>query len=224
MPAPETSIDILTKAILKLRANPFEARFSESMTGFIESLGPEMPFIQRLAFANPWLFKGMIVGIYESSPAGNAMVRTTIAPTIIQAGIKDNVIPTLATATINFRLLPGDKAEAVISKIKEVIADDRVKVTVFGNGFSEASEVTSMNSGGYRKIEKAIKTSYPDLLTSPFLMIGATDSRYFGEVSPNIIKFSPMIDPIGFHGIDERVSLESYKTALWFYEQLIRLN
>lgn len=222
MPAPETAIDVLTKAIVKLRANPFEARFSESMTGFIESLGPEMPFVQRLAFANPWMFKSMIVGIYESSPGGNAMVRTTIAPTIIQAGIKDNVIPTLAKATINFRLLPGDKAEAVMSKVKEIIADDRVKVSVLEGAFSEASAVTPMNSEGYRKIEKAIKTSYRDLLTSPFLMIGATDSRYFGEVSPNIIKFSPMIDPIGFHGIDERVSLESYKTALWFYEQLLK--
>lgn len=221
MPAPETAIDILTKAIVRLRANPFEARFSESMSGFIESLGPEMPFVQRMAFANPWLFKGMIVGIYESSAGGNAMVRTTVAPTIIQAGIKDNVIPTLATATINFRLLPGDKGEAVINKVKEIIADDRVKVSVYGNGFSEASAVTPMNSSGYQRIEKAIKSSYADLLTSPFLMIGATDSRYFDEVSSNIIKFSPMIDPIGFHGIDERVSLESYKTALWFYEQLL---
>jgi carboxypeptidase PM20D1 len=53
-------------------------------------------------------------------------------------------------------------------------------------------------------------------------MLGATDSRHFGEVSDNIVKFSPMIDPIGFHGIDERVSLESYQTALWFYEQLLK--
>lgn len=220
MPARETAIDILTSAIVRLRANPFEAHFSESMSGFIESLGPEMPFVQRLAFANPWLFRGMIVGIYESSAGGNAMVRTTVAPTILQAGMKDNVIPTLATATINFRLLPGDKVEAVINKVKEIIADDRITINVFG-GFSEASAVTPMNSTGYKQIEKAIKTSYADLLTSPFLMIGATDSRYFGEVSPNIIKFSPMIDPIGFHGIDERVSLESFKTALWFYEQLL---
>lgn len=220
MPARETAIDILTSAIVRLRANPFEARFSESMSGFIESLGPEMPFVQRLAFANPWLFRGMIVGIYESSAGGNAMVRTTVVPTILQAGMKDNVIPTLATATINFRLLPGDKVEAVINKVKEIIADDRITINVFG-GFSEASAVTPMNGTGYKQIEKAIKTSYADLLTSPFLMIGATDSRYFGEVSPNIIKFSPMIDPIGFHGIDERVSLESFKTALWFYEQLL---
>jgi carboxypeptidase PM20D1 len=222
MPAPETSIDILTRAIVRLRNKPFEARFSESMNGFIESLGPEMPFVQRMAFANPWLFKGMIIGIYEKSAGGNAMIRTTVAPTIIQAGIKDNVIPTLSTATINFRLLPGDKGEDVINKVKGIINDDRVSISMYKNSLSEASAVTPMNSIGYQKISTAIKSSYADLLTSPFLMIGATDSRYFGEVSSNIIKFSPMIDPIGFHGINERVSLESYKTSLWFYEQLLK--
>jgi carboxypeptidase PM20D1 len=222
MPAPETSIDILTRAIVRLRNKPFEARFSESMNGFIESLGPEMPFVQRMAFANPWLFKRMIIGIYEKSAGGNAMIRTTVAPTIIQAGIKDNVIPTLSTATINFRLLPGDKGEDVINKVKGIINDDRVSISMYKNSLSEASAVTPMNSIGYQKISTAIKSSYADLLTSPFLMIGATDSRYFGEVSSNIIKFSPMIDPIGFHGINERVSLESYKTSLWFYEQLLK--
>jgi carboxypeptidase PM20D1 len=221
MPAPETSIDILTRAIVRLREKPFEARFSESMTGFIESLGPEMPFVQRMAFANPWLFKGIIIGIYESSAGGNAMIRTTAAPTIIQAGIKDNVIPTLSTATINFRLLPGDKGEDVINKVKEIIADERVAITMHNGFLAEASAVTPMNSVGYQKISTAIKSSYADILTSPFLMIGATDSRYFGDVSTNIIKFSPMIDPIGFHGINERVSLESYKVSLWFYEQLL---
>ncbi len=222
MPAPENSIDILTRAIVRLREKPFEARFSESMNGFIESLGPEMPFLQRMAFANPWLFKGMIIGIYESSAAGNAMIRTTVAPTIIQAGVKDNVIPTLSTATINFRLLPGDKGEDVIKKVKEIIADERVSITMHNGFLAEASAVTPMSSVGYQKISTAIKSSYADLLTSPFLMIGATDSRYFGEVSPNIIKFSPIIDPIGFHGINERVSLESYKVTLWFYEQLLK--
>jgi len=53
-------------------------------------------------------------------------------------------------------------------------------------------------------------------------MIGGTDSRYFSILSDNIIKFSPMIDPIGFHTIDERVSIKSFGMNLWFYEQLIR--
>jgi carboxypeptidase PM20D1 len=105
-----------------------------------------------------------------------------------------------------------------------MINDKRVKVTKHNGAIAEASSVTPVKSFGYEKMDKIMKQSYPDILTSPFLMIGATDSRHFGKVSSNIIKFSPMIDPIGFHGINERVSMESYQTALWFFEQLITDN
>jgi len=221
MPEQETAIDILTKAIVKLREKPFDPNFSESMEGFIESLGPEMPFVEKMAFANPWLFKRVIVGTYEKSGPGNAMIRTTAVPTIINAGIKDNVVPTVAKATVNFRLLPGDSSDEVIARVKEIIDDERIVISKQAT-IAEASAVTPIKSFGYQKIETAIKKSYPQMLTSPFLVIGATDSRHFKDISTNIIKFSPMIDPIGFHGIDERVSLESYQTALWFYEQLMR--
>jgi carboxypeptidase PM20D1 len=221
MPEKETAIDILTRALVALRENPFDPDFSEPMEGFMESLGPEMPFVQKMAFANPWLFKSLIIGTYEQSGPGNAMIRTTTVPTIFNAGIKDNVIPTVAKATVNFRLLPGDTSEEVISRVKQIVNDDRIVVAPLTTR-AEASAVTPIKSFGYQKIESTIKKSYPQVLSSPFLVIGATDSRHFKEISSNIIKFSPMIDPIGFHGIDERVSLESYQTALWFYEQLIR--
>ncbi len=222
MPAEETSIDILSKALVNLRSRPFPSDLTGSTLEGTEYIGPEMPFVQKMAFANQWLFKGIIIGTYEKSPQSAAMVRTTMVPTIIDAGVKDNVVPTVATATVNFRLLPGDLSEKVIEEVKRKIADDRVKVENKNPFFSEATPVTSAESSGYKKVDEAIKKSYPQTITAPFLMIGATDSRYFYDVSENIIKFSPMIDPIGFHGIDERVSLESYKTALWFYENMIR--
>jgi carboxypeptidase PM20D1 len=221
MPEKETSIDILSKALYNLRNHPFEPNFTEPMKGFMENLGPEMPFVQRMAFANPWLFKKLILGTYSQSNTGDAMIRTTIVPTIIEAGIKDNVVPTVATAVVNFRLLPGHASGQAIEDVKKKISDDRVVVEPLST-LSEASPVTPVKSFGYQKIAATIQRSYPNVITSPFLVIGATDSRHFSEVSSNIIKFSPMIDPIGFHGIDERVSLESYKTALWFYEQLLR--
>ncbi|HRJ30658.1 MAG TPA: M20 family peptidase [Cyclobacteriaceae bacterium] len=222
MPEKETAIDVLAKALNTLRSKPFEPEFSEPMHGLMESLGPEMPFVQRMAFANPWLFKKMILGTYSQSNTGDAMIRTTIVPTIIEAGIKDNVVPTVATAVVNFRLLPGHLSGQVIEDVKIKIDDKRVNVAPLNNNVSEPSAVTPVKSFGYQKIAATIQKSYPQVITSPFLVIGATDSRHFAEVSSNIIKFSPMIDPIGFHGIDERVSLESYKTALWFYEQLLR--
>jgi carboxypeptidase PM20D1 len=222
MPEKETSIDILTQAIVKVRAKPFEAKFTTPMQGFIRAVGPELPFFQKMVFANTWLFKGVLVSIYEKTGPGNAMVRTTAAPTIINAGIKDNVIPTMASAYINFRLLPGDKGADIREKVIGLINDPRVKVDYKNGFFTEASGVTDAEGSGFQQVAGAIQRAYPETLVSPFLMIGATDSRKFDDISSNIIKFSPMVDPIGFHGIDERVSVESFKTSIWFYEQLIR--
>jgi carboxypeptidase PM20D1 len=221
-PAKETAIDILAAALLKIRENPFEASISESTQGFLDYIGPEMPFVQKTIFANQWLFEGLIIGIYEKSPTGNAVMRTTAVPTIIDAGIKDNVVPTLATATVNFRLLPGDEIKEVTEQVRNKINDDRVKISNANSFLAEASAVTSVSSLAFEKVNSTIKKTSVNTVVAPFLLIGGTDSRHFGDVSPGIIKFSPMIDPIGFHGIDERVSLESYRTALWFYEQLMQ--
>lgn len=222
MPAPETAIDILNKALVNLRSQPFPSDLTGSTLEGTYYLGPELPFIQKMAMANQWLFKSLILSNYEKSPQAAAMIRTTMVPTIIQAGVKDNVIPTVAKATVNLRLLPGDLSDAVTEQVRKKINDERVKIQNKNSFYSEATPVTPADSEGYKKVDEAIKKSLPETITAPFLMIGATDSRFFNEVSTNIIKFSPMIDPIGFHGIDERVSLESYKTAIWFYEQLIR--
>lgn len=222
MPERETAIDILTHAIVRLREQPFEARFSPSTLGFIRNLGPEMPFVNKMAFANPWLFSPVIKSIYEQSAGGNAMIRTTVAPTVLNAGVKDNVVPTRAEATINLRLLPGDSAQFVLDRMRSIVDDERVTLTPDEQFVNEPSPVTVEDSYAYRVVDEAVKRSFNNVLTTPFLMIGATDSRHFGHVSSGIIKFSPMIDPIGFHGIDERVSLDSYGTVLSFYEALIR--
>ena len=222
MPEKETALDVLSKAIVTLRSQPFPARFTAPMYGLMAALGPEMPFTSRMAFANPWLFKGLIASTYEKTGAGNAMLHTTLVPTIINAGMKDNVVPTQAVATINLRLLPGDSIAAIIKQVENRINDPRIKIEKYEGTITEASGVSPKNGYGYTLIDRIMKESYPGILTSPFLMIGGTDSRHFVKVSDNIIKFSPMIDPVGFHGIDERVSLESFRTSLWFFEQLLQ--
>lgn len=222
MPEKETAIDILSRAIVKLKDHPFQANLTGPVLGLIDSLGPEMSFFQRMAFANLWLFKPLVISVYEKTPSGGAMIRTTLAPTLFHSGFKDNVVPTLAKATLNLRLLPGDRASEVASKVKQMIGDARVRVDLLSTVVAEASSVTTMNGYAYKKVDEIIKKTFANTATSPFLMIGASDSRHFADVSNGIIKFSPMIDPIGFHGIDERVSLESYRLAQWFYEQLMR--
>ena len=222
MPEKETALDILTKALVTLREHPFAADFSESTRGFINHVGPEFPFLQKMVFANTWLFKKVVIGIYESSPGGNALVRTTTAPTIFHAGVKDNVVPTTVMAVVNFRLLPGDSSAWVINEVKKIINDDRVSMRVWGGFASEPTGITSEDGPGYKLVDETIHKTFPEAITTPFLMVGGTDSRHMEGVSKNIIKFSPMIDPVGFHGIDERVSLQSYRDTLWFFETLLR--
>lgn len=162
----------------------------------------------------------MIISTYEKSPAGNAIVRTTTVPTILSAGMKENVVPSTATATLNLRLLPGDSIRFAIGRIREIVDDERVRIGVLTE--REASAITNVNSYGYRQVERAVKKTFSGTVVTPFLFIGGTDSRHLQSISNSIIRFSPMTDPIGFHGPSERVSLQSFRQSLWFYEQLIR--
>lgn len=222
MPKPETAVDVLVAAIQKLRAKPFPASFGGSTGDFFKYLGPEMPFTSKMAIANQWLFKPLLFKIYEKSPGGNALIRTTIAPTILQAGVKDNVIPSSATATINFRLLPGTSIDAVFRHVKEAIADDRVKLIKQDAFAEEASAVTSTQSEGFKQLEKAVAESYPGTLIAPYLTVGATDSRQMAEISAAILRFSPVTDLEGMHGLNEKIGVEEYKKAVGFYYLLIK--
>ena len=224
MPAKETPIGILSTAISKLEKNPMSAHISEPVQHFLDYVGPEMPFFSRLAFANQWLLKSVIIGKYEASNSGNASVRTTTAPTIFKSGVKDNVLPSYAMATVNFRILPGETIENVITHIEKTINDSRVSIKKesFPN---EATSVSDINSEGFKQIEKTMKQVFKNTLVAPALMIGATDEKHYTKISNNLFRFLPVIadadDLKRIHGMNEKISVENFKDCIRFYRQLM---
>jgi len=225
MPAKETAIDVLANAVHKVKNNPLPAQLTPTLNGFMDMLGPEMEFQTKLFFANRNIFKSLILSAYENgSPAGNATIRTTTSPTIFEAGIKSNVIPTSARAVINFRIIPGETVEDIIAHLKNTIEDERVKIEVEGTPNS-ASPVSPTTSAGYKIINQSIKEIFPNVLTAPSLVIAATDARYYYKISPNVYRFIPYhINPENlacFHGIDERVSVSEFEDGIRFYRQMI---
>ena len=223
-PAKETAIDVLANAVAKLKANPLPSVFTEPMHGFMDQLGPEMGFVNKMAFANREIFKPVITGIYEGTGSGNALIRTTTSPTIFEAGIKENVIPTYAKAVVNFRIIPGQNSDDVKDHVISTINDERINVEFQGfNG--DPSAVSPKEGQAYDLIDQTIKEIFPNILTAPNLVIGATDSRHFKDISKNIYRFVPYhiseanID--GFHGVDEHIPVEDYKDAIRFYRQLM---
>lgn len=225
MPAKETTIDVLAEAITKLKKKPFPAILTQPVLDFMDHLGPEAGFMQKMAFANPGIFKSMLISTFEKSKAGNATVRTTTAPTIIHGGVKENVIPYQASATVNFRILPGTSIEEVKEHVKATINDDRIKITE-GSFSSEAPGASGTDTFGYQTINKTIRSVFPGTITTPNLVIGATDSRHYYPISENIYRFTPFYlndeSLKTFHGINERISVKDFEKAIIFYAELIK--
>lgn len=225
MPARETAIDVISKAIFKLKSNPFPATISKPVEGFLSYLGPEMPFVNRMAFANKDFFQSMIIGVYEKTASGNALVRTTTAPTIFNSGLKDNIVPLSAKATINFRIITGSSINDVIDHIREVVDDERIKIKE-GNFNTEPSGVSDTEAKGFKTVQRTIAQIFPEALVSPYLVVGATDARHFNELSDQIYRFLPTrinrSNVKSFHGLNERIAISEFENAIRFYVQLIK--
>ncbi len=224
-PAKESAITVLTKAVNSIVENQMKARISEPVNDFIRYVGPEMPFYARAIFANKWLFEGLILKIYKGSSTSAALVRTTTAPTILKAGIKDNVIPTKAEAVVNFRILPGEISEDVIAHLREVIADERVTITIL-EGLRDPAPVSPASGLGFETINKTIRQIYPEAIVAPTMMLAASDSRKYLGVCRNIYNFAPIVvtseDMARTHGLNERNSIEDYRRGINFYYLLIK--
>jgi len=221
MPAKETAIDQLAKAVSRLKENPFEATLNPSINAFMDYMGPEMSFVQRMAFSNRWLMSSLIKNTYSKRPGPDAMIRTTSAPTLFNAGVKENVIPTIASATINFRTLPGTTVNDVVQHIKQVIKDDRINITPRA-GSSQPSAIADVNDSSFTYLQKIIRGWRTDVVVTPYLVLGATDGRYFTSLTPQVFRFVPFTDIKGFHGVNERIGISEYKEAIRFYYHLIK--
>ncbi|HFC00876.1 MAG TPA: M20/M25/M40 family metallo-hydrolase, partial [Phaeodactylibacter sp.] len=180
MPPQETAIGILSHALATLEDHPFPTKITQNAQELFDNIGPEMGLPNKAIFANLWLFKGVLKSQFEKSPSSNAMLRTTIAPTIIHGGVKDNVLPSAASATINFRILPGETSETVIAYLNKTINDKRVKISRNNPKFSsEPSNVSSSSSFGFNALQKTSKEIFPNAIVTPSLVVAGTDSRFF---------------------------------------------
>ena len=225
LPPRHSTVGILSAAIARLEANQMPARIEGTTRQLFDAVGPRFPLAQRAIFANLWLTAPLVQRRLESSPSTNAMVRTTTAATVFQAGSKDNVLPRSARASINFRVLPGDSVAGVLDHVRRVVDDDRVEARIAGAFQSEPSAMSSRDSQSFRNLEATIHSLSPDVVVAPYLVVVVTDARYFAEISSHVFRFLPLRltsdDLERMHGIDERISIDQYENAIRLYRQLL---
>lgn len=224
MPPSQTAAGAIARAVYRLEQNPFPVDLSYTVD-FMRFLGDAQPFFQRMLFANAWLFSPILEKVLERDPTTNAGIRTTTAVTMLKGSVRDNVLPILASAVVNFRILPGETVDSVIERVNDIIADPNIVVSHYDDFGSNPSSVADTSSKGFQVLSEVIRQVSPQTLVAPRLVVVATDARHFDDVATNSYRFVGVeVGPhelAGIHGTDERVSMASYADAVKIYYALL---
>jgi len=224
-PTHDMAVVRIAEAVLKVVNHPFASGLDSIEREKLAVLAPLVPFPQRLLLANLWLSAPIVDRLFELSPDGAARLHTTIAPTMIMGGVKDNVLPPEARATINFRLHPRDTIASVIEHVRKAIDDPKVDVVALNETQENASKVADMNGEAYKYLVAQIQGSFGGIPVAPDMTTGATDSRHYLPISDAVFRLDPFHfgpDDLGrVHGTNERLAIGELSAAVGFYMRLI---
>ena len=151
--------------------------------------------------------------ISDASPLWNAMLRDTIAPTVLTAGVANNVIPAEARANLNVRLLPGDSISTVVNDLNKLVNDPLVRLEVQPNA-GLAAPSSSLESEFYGVISKVVSREFGGAPALPFQSTWLTDSaqlRLYQVQALGLVPFPLTQDDLKrMHGDDERIPLAAF--------------
>ncbi|MGH9682458.1 MAG: M20/M25/M40 family metallo-hydrolase [Candidatus Acidiferrales bacterium] len=222
VPRKDNAVVHLAAAIAKIGTYETPVQFNSVTRAYFEGLAPvedeetgkwmrALETSDRGAHAARW--------ISDASPVWNSMLRDTIAPTMLQAGIRNNVVPSEARGVLNIRLLPGNLAEPLLAKLQQLVNDPQVRFEV-GPGGGEAAPSSSVTSDFYNTISRVAQQEFPGAAAVPEMSTGFTDStplRLRNVQAYGLLPF-PLDegDILRMHADNERIPLDSFRKGVEF--------
>lgn len=223
-PRVDTAVSKLARAVENVQSNPFPIEFDPADEANLRAIAGEMPFFQRLAAANLWLFEPLVKADMAKVPYTAAQYRTTTAATVFNGGSKENILPQEARALINFRIHPRNTIDEIVARTRKLAGDD-VEVSVYATPNNPPAP-SDIGGEAYGLISAALGDAFGPIAVAPSLVVGATDSRFYADVTRETFRFTPVIMSLeqfsGFHGTNERVAIDSLGRSVAFYEKMIR--
>jgi acetylornithine deacetylase/succinyl-diaminopimelate desuccinylase-like protein len=167
--------------------------------------------------------------ISEADPVWGAMLRNSIAPTILRAGIRNNVVPSSASAMLNIRLLPGESIQGLVEELKKVVNDPAVRFEI-GQQTRQHAPPSALDSELYSTIERVSARVFPGVPVVPLMSTWATDSsqlRLRNVQAYGLVPF-PLTaeEERRMHADDERIPLAAFEKGIEYLyaivEQFVR--
>ena len=211
MPRMDNAVTHLAAAIAKIGNWQSPMRLNETTRTFFERLAKMSP--PQEAYLYTHLEDPAVQEKLRATEIRyNSVLRTSIVPTIIQGGFRENVIPAVATATLDVRALPDEDIEKLMATLRKLVDDPAVTIERRTTGQNRpAPPPTRLDTEMFHALERAQRKVFPNAVTLPIMQTGATDSaqlRAKGVQAYDLSIPHSDEDVKRIHGNDERVSVE----------------
>ena len=223
-PAPMGPTARIARAVMRLEKAPFAPRTPAPTVEMLQRIAPHAPrplrpVLSRAARLGPALSRLLIA----AGPEAAAMTRTTVAVTTLSGSPALNVIASRATAGVNLRVMVGDTVAGAIAHVRKAIRDDTVTVEVVEQ--NEPSPVSPVDDEAFRLIEATIGELFPEAVPTPYVMMGATDSRFFTDLCERVYRYAPFrmskAQRQSIHSYDEHLGVDALAEGVLWYERLL---
>ncbi len=226
LPHPDNALAKAAYIIDRVANYKFPKKIAPAVREFIlkagEALGPE---IKKLALVLVDESQELDLSLLpKDSPISatllNALIRTTISPTMIHAGVKENVIPDSCEFVLDCRLVPGYSQQKVRETLLELADRYKNDIEIETIQQHDVSE-SPIDDPFYKLIEQTVKEELPGVETIPIMLTGATDSRFVRELGVKSYGFCPLSTKMSLadrerliHSDNERVDIESLEIGV----------
>lgn len=215
----------LAQAIMALEENPFPPSMPAPIVEMLRRIGNHSNFALRLVTANMWAFKPLVKQAFALvGDETRALTRTTVAITQLEGSKASNVLASTARANANIRIAVGETVDGVVEKVREIIDDPGVELTVRSG--HNPSPLSLFDNEQFALLTRCVAASYPQAMVTPYVQTGATDARNFTGICPAVYRFSPLLmddgDRASLHAVNEKVRISSLGAGVVFYRELIQ--
>ncbi|MCJ7934900.1 MAG: M20/M25/M40 family metallo-hydrolase [Chryseobacterium sp.] len=225
MPPMESAIGKAAVIMQRLEDDQMKPTITPLIKAFFDNIGGAMPFANRLAIANQWLLKPVLLSQLTKNNTTNALVRTTTALTMMKGSDGTNVLSPEVEFVVNFRLLPGNTVKEVKDHIAKATKGFDVEVEEIDNT-REASAISPTNTKAFKMIQAGIKEIYPGAIVTPYLTMAGTDAAKYEIVSKNVYRFMPIkinsSEQQSIHSTNEYLSIENYLKMIHYFEYVMK--
>jgi len=222
IPRKDNPVTHLATAIGKIGSYEAPVQFNSVTRGYFEGIAPledEETGKWLLALESSDRAEHAARWVSNNNPIWNAMLRDTATPTMLQAGIRQNVVPSEARGVLNIRLLPGDQLDPLVSKLKQLVSDPQIRFETQPNG-GEAAPSSSLESDLYAKIKDVSAQEFSGAPVVPYMSTGATDSARLRMRNVQAYGLDPFPltedDLMRMHADDERIPIDSFRKGVEF--------